>query len=93
MLSESNNIKDKGIRVKLNVKSDKIGAKIRESELEKVNVMVIIGENEKVNGTVSVRKRFQGSVGEMSLEELIGSLSDEIKTRRISNSEEAKTAS
>ena len=55
--------------------------------------MVIIGENEKVNGTVSVRKRFQGSVGEMSLEELIGSLSDEIKTRRISNSEEAKTAS
>ena len=88
----TNNIKDKGIRVKLNVKSDKIGAKIRESELEKVNVMVIIGENEKVNGTVSVRKRFQGSVGEMSLEELIGSLSDEIKTRRISNSEEAKTA-
>ena len=89
----TNNIKDKGIRVKLNVKSDKIGAKIRESELEKVNVMVIIGENEKVNGTVSVRKRFQGSVGEMSLKELIGSLSDEIKTRRISNSEEAKTAS
>ena len=86
-------IEKTGIRVKLNNKSDKIGAKIRQSEVEKVNVMVIVGENERTNRTVSVRRRFQGNIGEMPVSDLINDLSNEIKTRRISNSEEAKTAS
>ena len=48
-----------GIRAELNNKSEKIGAKIRESELLKINIMLIIGPKENENKTVTVRKRFK----------------------------------
>ena len=74
------------IRVSLNNRSEKIGAKIRQSELEKVNVMLILGVNEKNEKSVSLRRRFDGDVGKFQLQELKDILSLEIKNRRLTHS-------
>ena len=70
-----------GLRVQLDDKADKIGAKIRQAELCKINVMLIVGEKEAEAGTVSVRRRHQGDLGAMDVAELIDLLNDEIKQR------------
>jgi len=70
------------IRAELNNKPDKIGAKIREAELLKINVMLIIGAKENENNTVTVRKRFKKEQEEMTLSELIEILTFEINQRR-----------
>ena len=74
------------IRVSLNNRSEKIGAKIRQSELEKINVMLILGVNEKNEKSVSLRRRFDGDVGKFQLQELKDILSLEIKNRRLTHS-------
>jgi len=76
---------DAGIRSKIDVRPDKIGAKIRQAELDKINIMIIVGENEKEQETVSVRRRFLGDLGAMKLDELQDQLIDEIKNRRDTN--------
>ena len=71
-----------GIRAELNNKPDKIGAKIREAELLKINVMLIIGAKENENNTVTVRKRFEKEQEEMTLSELSEILTLNINQRR-----------
>ena len=56
------------IRGLIDLRSEKVGKKIRDAELEKVPYMLIVGENESANGTVSVRKQGEGDVGEMGVE-------------------------
>lgn len=70
-----------GFSVQLDDKADKIGAKIRQAELSKINVMLIVGEKEAAAGTVSVRRRLQGDLGSMEVKELISMLNDEILNR------------
>ena len=77
-----NQLADSGLRITLDDRSDKIGAKIRQAELSKVNVMLILGEKEAKEQTVSVRRRFEGNLGTLEVNELITMLSDEIKQRR-----------
>ena len=81
-------LRDAGIRVKLNNRADKIGAKIRQAEVEKINVMLIVGEKEATNGTVSVRRRFEGDTGDLSLKVLTNRLLEEINERRLTHSQE-----
>ncbi|MBI89753.1 MAG: threonine--tRNA ligase [Candidatus Marinimicrobia bacterium] len=78
-------LNDHEIRVKLNDRSEKIGSKIRQAELQKINYMLICGEKESSNDTVSVRKRFDGDIGTMSLEDIKVRLIDEIKNRRLTH--------
>ena len=78
-------LKESGIRVKLNDRADKIGSKIRQAELEKINVMLIVGEKEAENNSVSVRKRFEGDKGIIPLENLRDQLLNEIKYRRLTH--------
>ena len=54
----------------MNNRSDKIGAKIRQAELEKINVMLIIGEKEVEEKKISVRRRFEGNTGTIGIDEL-----------------------
>lgn len=70
------------IRVKINSRADKIGAKIRQAELSKINVMLIVGEKELKEQTVSVRRRFDGDQGAKILDAVISELTQEIKDRR-----------
>ena len=80
-------LKKIGIRAELNNKPDKIGAKIREAELLKINVMLIIGTKESKNNTVTVRKRFEKEQKEIRLSMLSELLTNEIIQRRRSISQ------
>ena len=80
-----------GVRVTLNNRSDKIGAKIRQAELEKINVMLIIGEKEVEEKKISVRRRFEGNTGTIGIDELKLELIKEIKTRSLSHRKETAT--
>jgi len=83
-----NSLIDIGIRVRLNDRADKIGSKIRQAELEKINVMLIVGEKEAKDNTVSVRRRFEGDTGAESLDNVKDLLLNEIKNRRLTHRKE-----
>ena len=68
-----------GIRTEIDSRSEKIGYKIREAQLEKVPYMIIAGEKEQSSNQVSVRSRSAGDKGTMSLEKFIFALQEEIK--------------
>ena len=85
-------LKDEGIRDKLNDRSDKIGSKVRQAELDKVNYMLIVGEKESTDGTVSIRKRFDGDLGVKPLDDYKKLIVDEIKNRRLAHRKETATA-
>lgn len=65
----SNELRAAGFRVEANTKSDKIGAKIRDAQLQKVPYMLVLGDKELEDGKVAVRERKQGDIGAMSLDE------------------------
>ena len=52
-------------------RNEKTGKKIRDAEIKKLPFMLIVGENEEANGTVSVRRRGEGDLGAMSVEDFI----------------------
>jgi len=56
------------IRALVDCRSEKVGKKIRDAELEKIPYMLIVGENEKSEGTVSVRKQGEGDIGTMTID-------------------------
>ena len=60
---------NEGIRAEADVRSEKLGKKIREAQLEKVNYILIIGDKEAEQGVVSVRHRSEGDLGTMTLDE------------------------
>lgn len=72
-----------GIRAESDDRSEKIGYKIREAQLMKVPYMLVIGDKEVENGTVSVRSRSEGDLGSKTLEEFSESAMQEIKTKEI----------
>jgi threonyl-tRNA synthetase len=65
----ANELKEAGFRVESNVKSDKIGAKIRDAQMQKVPFMVVLGDKELEEGKIAVRERRAGDIGQMTLEE------------------------
>lgn len=71
-----------GVRVELDDRPDKIGAKIRQAELSKIPVMLIVGEREAQDEAVSLRRRKEGDLGVIPVASLIPQLVDEIKQRR-----------
>ena len=73
--------KSAGIRVKLDDRPEKIGAKIRQAELNKIPVMAILGEKEATENSVSVRRRLIGDQGTKKSNQLLESLISEIKQR------------
>ncbi len=70
-----------GIRVELDARSEKIGYKIREAQLEKVPYMLIVGDKEMEEGTASLRVRGTGDKGSISLADFKNELLNEIKDR------------
>ena len=56
-----------GLRVETNLRSEKIGAKIRDAQLQKVPFMLVLGDREQEQGQVAVRERVSGDIGVMSL--------------------------
>ncbi|NPA15653.1 MAG: threonine--tRNA ligase [Deferribacteres bacterium] len=74
-------LKASGIRAEADVRNEKIGYKIREAEKEKIPYMVVVGNREKAEKTVSVRRKGRGQLGTMKLEELIAAVKNEIDNK------------
>ena len=72
-----------GLRVEVDSRSEKIGYKIREAQLEKIPYMFIVGDKDSEAGTVSVRHRKEGDLGAMKLEEFLAMAKEEIDTKQI----------
>ena len=72
-------LKKKGIRAESDCRSEKIGFKIREAQLEKVPYMLIIGDKEAEAGLVAVRARKTGDKGQMPVEQFIAEIKNEIE--------------
>jgi len=77
-----NQLRDHMIRVVTDSRSEKVGSKIRDAELKKIPIMLIVGEKEKESKTVSLRRRHEGDLGTINIDELVSDLSEEIKIRR-----------
>ncbi len=69
------------IRAELDTRSEKIGYKIREAQMAKIPYMLVVGQKEEEEGCVSVRSRFAGDEGMRNLDEFIGQIQEEIRTR------------
>ncbi|HNV98118.1 MAG TPA: threonine--tRNA ligase [Chitinophagales bacterium] len=72
-------LKKHEIRTSLDTRAEKIGRKIRDAEMKKVPWMLIIGEQEMQNGTVSLRKHGEGDQGSMSADAFAGMIIEEVK--------------
>jgi len=72
------------IRVELDEVNDKIGAKIRKTELEKIPYMLIFGDKELEEGLVSVRKRGKGDLGRIKITKFVENILKEIKDKKLS---------
>ncbi len=76
-----------GVLAQVDSRSEKIGFKIRETRLAKVPYMLVVGEQEETEGTVSVRSRFAGDEGQKPLKEFIEQIGEEIRTKAIRKEE------
>ncbi|MEG1206230.1 MAG: threonine--tRNA ligase [Angelakisella sp.] len=73
----------KGIRCEIDDRSEKIGYKIREAQLEKVPYMLVAGDKDLEDGTVSVRSRKDGDLGASTVEAFLAKAMEEIETRAL----------
>ena len=82
-------LKKKRVDVTVDSRAEKIGYKIREARLDKLPYMLVVGQQEEADGTVSVRSRFAGDEGVKPLDAFIAQICEEIETKAIR--EEVKT--
>jgi len=71
-------MKEAGIRVCVDDRSEKIGYKIREAQMEKVPYMLVVGEKEMEAGQVAVRRRDKGDIGAIAADEFIATVVNDI---------------
>lgn len=85
--SVTEQLEEAGLRTELDSRGEKIGAKIRQGELKKIPVQLIVGEKEVSGGTASVRRRHEGDTGSRPVTEIINELKNEVnqKIRRHSD--------
>ena len=82
-LSIYDQLKNNDFRVKIDTRSEKMGAKIRDAEIDRIPIMIIVGENEVNDNTVSIRRKFKGNLGSMPVDDFISQTNEEIKTRSL----------
>jgi threonyl-tRNA synthetase len=78
-----NKLKDGGFRVEIDDRSEKVNAKIREAQLQKIPYMLVVGDREAQSGQVSVRNRKQGDQGAVPLDAFINRLSQTIASKNL----------
>ena len=74
---------DRGIRSELDDRAEKIGYKIREAQLEKIPYMIVVGEKEQAEKTVSIRSRKEGDLGSMPLSAFIEKVEEQVRTKEL----------
>ncbi|HEX8130080.1 MAG TPA: threonine--tRNA ligase, partial [Pyrinomonadaceae bacterium] len=83
--SVARELREAGLRVELNTRSEKIGAKIRDAQLQKVPFMLVLGDREMEQGNVAVRERAKGDLGSMPTEDFKRMARALIESRALSN--------
>ncbi|WP_036728867.1 threonine--tRNA ligase [Peptoniphilus mikwangii] len=78
-------LKNAGLKVYLDERAEKVGYKIREAQLKKINYMLVVGEQEVNSGKLSVRKRNGEEIKDCEVEEFINILKSEIESKEITN--------
>jgi threonyl-tRNA synthetase len=76
-------LKNHGIRVHLDDRNEKLPAKIRDAQLQKVPYMLVVGPKEAEAGTVSVRHRSKGDLGPRPIAQVVDDLQNEITSRSL----------
>jgi len=76
-------ISENNVRVELDLRDEKVGAKIRNAELSKIPLMIIVGEKEKNDKTISLRRKFKGDLGSMKIDDFLKQINDEIKNKGV----------
>ena len=74
-------LKEKGMRITVDNRNEKIGYKIRQAQLEKIPYFFIVGDNEVADGTISLRSRSKGDLGAKPADEVISMLMKEIEDK------------
>ncbi|MDQ3133551.1 MAG: His/Gly/Thr/Pro-type tRNA ligase C-terminal domain-containing protein, partial [Acidobacteriota bacterium] len=74
-----------GVRVETNLRGDKIGAKIRDAQLQKIPFMLVLGDRELDEGKVAVRERTTGDLGQMSVEDFKHMALGLVESRALTN--------
>ena len=78
---QAKKLEDLGFRVEVDYRNEKIGKKIREAQLEKVPYMLVVGDRDMENGTVSPRHRADGDLGAMSMADFTALLQDVVDSK------------
>ncbi|MCF2596366.1 threonine--tRNA ligase [Pseudoflavonifractor phocaeensis] len=78
---QAKKLSDLGYRVEVDYRNEKIGKKIREAQLEKIPYMVVVGDRDMENGTVSPRHRADGDLGAMSMDDFTALLKDVVDSK------------
>jgi len=81
----ANRLKKEKIRAEVDTKSEQIGSKIRDAETSKIPYMLIVGDKELENDTVSVRRHKEGDIGTFKISDLISRLTQEINSKSLPN--------
>ena len=76
-------LKNRGFRVEIDTRNSQMGAKIRDAQMRKINYMLILGEKERDNGSISVRTRNNENINDIKLDKFMDDLSEEIKEKRM----------
>jgi threonyl-tRNA synthetase len=79
-----------GLRVEMNLRSEKIGAKIRDAQLQKVPFMLVLGDREMEQKAVAVRERASGDIGAMSIAEFKEMARKLVETRALNNNNQTQ---
>lgn len=85
-------LRNTGLRVESNLKSEKIGAKIRDAQMQKTPFMLVLGDREMEQGTVAVRERSKGDIGVMPLEEFKTMARGLIESRALINASQVASS-
>lgn len=78
-------LRSAGLRVETDLRSEKIGQKIRDAELQKIPCMLIVGKREREAQTVSLRRRKQGDLGSLTLDALQDTMQREVDNPTVEN--------
>ncbi len=76
-------LRAEGIRVTVDASNEKLGAKVRHAQLQKIPYMLVVGEKEASSGTVSLRKRTGGDQGSVSVDELLSMVRQQVSLRSL----------
>ncbi|WPM33053.1 threonine--tRNA ligase [Hydrogenobacter sp. T-2] len=74
-------LKNKGIRVELDLRDERLNARIRDAELQKIPYVVVVGDKEVESRSLSVRSKKEGNLGSMTLEQFLNMLTEKIRNK------------